>query len=107
MDLFKEKLLRHPEIISVSYSSRIPGNYWGSWCCVNIEGKENKYFNNYVDPDYLKTMGIKIKEGRNFSAENPADKKATYMINETAIKLYDLKNPVGQVIVPGNGIKVR
>jgi putative ABC transport system permease protein len=105
MDLFKEKLLSYPGIVSVSYSSRIPGNYWGSWCCVNIEGKENKYFNNYVDPDYLKTMGIKIKEGRNFSAENQADIKATYLINETAIKLYDLKNPIGQVIVPGNGVK--
>jgi putative ABC transport system permease protein len=105
MDLFKEMLLGHPEIISISYSSRIPGNYWGSWCCVNIEGKENKYFNNYVDPDYLKTMGIKIKDGRNFSAENPADKKATYMINETAIRLYELKDPVGQIIVPGNGVK--
>ncbi len=105
MDLFKERLLSYPEIISVSYSSRIPGNYWGSWCCVNIEGKENKYFNNYVDPDYLKTLEIKIKNGRNFSSENPADKKATYLINETAIKLYGLKNPIGQVIVPGNGIK--
>ncbi len=105
MDLFKEKLLNHPEIISASYSSRIPGNYWGSWCCVNIEGKENKYFNNYIDPDYLKTLGIKIKDGRNFSAEIPADNKATYLINETAIKIYDLKDPVGQVIVPGNGIK--
>jgi putative ABC transport system permease protein len=107
MDLFKERLLSNPEITSVSYSSRIPGNYWGSWCCVNIEGKENKYFNNYVDPDYLKTMEIKLKEGRNFSSDNPADKKATYLINETAIKLYDLKNPIGQVIVPGNGVKGR
>jgi len=105
MDLFKEKLLSHSEIISVSYSSRIPGNYWGSWCCVNIEGKENKYFNNYVDPDYLKTLGITIKDGRNFSSENPADLKATYLINETAIKLYNLKNPIGQMIVPGNGVK--
>ncbi len=105
LDAFKEKLLTYPEIMSVSYSSRIPGNYWGSWCCVNIEGKENKYFNNYVDADYLKTMEIKIKEGRNFSMDNPGDKKATYLINETAIKLYDLKDPVGQIIVPGNGIQ--
>jgi len=105
MDLFKEKLLKYPEIANVSYSSRIPGNYWGSWCCVKIEGKENKYFNNYVDADYLKTMGIKIKEGRNFSTDNPGDIKTSYLINETGIKLYDLKNPVGQSIVPGNGIK--
>jgi putative ABC transport system permease protein len=105
MDSFKEKLLKYPEIASVSYSSRIPGNYWGSWCCVNIDGNENKYFNNYVDADYLKTMGIKMKEGRNFSIDNPGDKKATYLINETAIKLYNLKNPVGQVITPGNGVQ--
>lgn len=105
LDLFKERLLSYPEIVSASYSSRIPGNYWGSWCCVNIEGKENKYFNNYVDPDYLKTLELKIKEGRNFSAENPADRKATYLINESAIRLYDLKNPIGQIIVPGNGVK--
>jgi putative ABC transport system permease protein len=105
MDLFKEKLLSHSEITGVSYSNRIPGNYWGSWCCVNIEGKENKYFNNYVDPDYLKTLEITIKDGRNFSSENPADLRATYLINETAIKLYNLKNPIGQVIVPGNGVK--
>jgi putative ABC transport system permease protein len=36
LDLFKEKLLKYPEINSVSFSSRIPGNYWGSWCCVKI-----------------------------------------------------------------------
>jgi len=104
VDLFKERLLKYPEISSISYSSRIPGKYWGSWCCVKLEGKEKQYFNNYVDADYLKTMGIRIKEGRDFSAENPGDAKTTYLINETAIKLYDLKNPVGQVILPGNGI---
>jgi putative ABC transport system permease protein len=105
LDLFKEKLSKYPEISGISYSSRLPGNYWGSWCCVNIEGKENKYFNNYVDADYLNTLNIKIKEGRNFSAENPSDIKATYLINETAIKLYDLKDPIGQIILPGNGVK--
>ena len=105
LDLFKEKLLNNPEITSLSYSSRLPGSYWGSWCCVNVEGKENKYFNNYVDADYLKTLGIRIKEGRSFSVTNLSDLKATYLVNETAIKLYDLKNPIGQVITPGNGIR--
>ena len=105
MDLFKEKLLAHPEIINLSYSSRIPGNYWGSWCCVEIDGNQNKYFNNYVDADYLKTMGISLKEGRNFSATNVSDIKATYLINERAIQQYGLKDPIGQQITPGNGIK--
>ena len=50
-------------------------------------------------------MGISIKEGRNFSASNVSDLKATYLINERAIKQYGLKNPIGQIITPGNGIK--
>jgi len=104
-DLFKEKLLKYPEITSLSFSNRLPGNYWGSWCCVEIEGNENKYFNNYVDADYLKTMGIGLKEGRNFSASNASDLKASYLINERAIQQYSLKNPVGQFITPGNGIR--
>ncbi|MFH0843166.1 MAG: FtsX-like permease family protein [Bacteroidota bacterium] len=105
LDLFKEKLLKYPEITSLSFSNRLPGNYWGSWCCVEIEGNENKYFNNYVDADYLKTMGIGLKEGRNFSASNVSDLKASYLINERAIQQYGLKNPIGQFITPGNGIK--
>jgi putative ABC transport system permease protein len=104
IDLFRQSVQQIPGISSITFSSRIPGNYWGSWCCVKVEGKENKYFNNYVDPFYLKTLGITLKEGRNFS-ENEGDIKTTYLINETAIKTYDLKNPVGQIITPGNGIK--
>ncbi|HEX2968108.1 MAG TPA: ABC transporter permease [Bacteroidales bacterium] len=103
-DLFRGKLSSLPEIAGITYSSRIPGNYWGSWCCVKIEGEENKYFNNYIDPFYLTTLGIKIKEGRNFSASDAADLKTTYLINETAIKAYNLKDPIGQVITPGNGM---
>ena len=105
LDLLKEKLLGNPEIVSLSYSNRLPGNYWGSWCCVKIEGNENKYFNNYVDADYLKTMGISLKEGRNFSASNVSDLKASYLINERAVQQYGLKNPIGQFITPGNGIR--
>jgi putative ABC transport system permease protein len=105
LDLLKERLMRYPTIENVSYSGRVMGSYWGSWCCVNIEGKVNKYFNNYVDADYLETMGIKLKEGKAFSRENQSELKTTYLINETAIKQYNLKDPIGQVILPGNGIK--
>lgn len=104
MDLFRQRMQENPGVAGISYSSRIPGNYWGSWCCVKIEGKENKYFNNYVDPSYLKTLGITLKEGRDFS-DDASEQKTKYLINETAIRTYDLKNPIGQVITPGNGIK--
>jgi putative ABC transport system permease protein len=39
-------------------------------------------------------LGIKIKEGRNFSKNFPTDKQA-FILNEAAVKLLHLSNPVG------------
>jgi predicted permease len=47
-----------------------------------------------VGPNFLETMHIKIKEGRNFSI-NP---EKEIIFNETAIKQMGLKNPVGKTI---------
>jgi putative ABC transport system permease protein len=105
LDVFKEELLKYPEIISASYSNRTPGSYWGSWCCIKISGiedKEFKFFDNYVDPDYLKTMGIKLKEGENLSLQNESENNLSYLINETAIKQYNIKEPIGRILT-GNG----
>jgi putative ABC transport system permease protein len=46
-----------------------------------------------TDIDYTKTMGVKIIEGKDFSGV-PAD-SANMLINETAVKAMQLKNPVG------------
>ncbi|WP_337042671.1 permease prefix domain 2-containing transporter [Emticicia sp. 17c] len=47
-----------------------------------------------VGPNFLETMNIKIKEGRNFS-KNPTTE---IIFNETAIKQMGLKNPIGKTI---------
>jgi ABC-type antimicrobial peptide transport system permease subunit len=51
--------------------------------------------NIFVSDDYFKTMGMNIKEGRNFS--NSYD-STSVIFNEAAIKRLRLKNPVGQKI---------
>ena len=48
----------------------------------------------YVTADYFKTMGMTLKEGRDFS---PAD-TASVVFNESAIDVLRIKNPVNQVI---------
>ncbi len=47
--------------------------------------------------DIIKTMGITMKEGRDFSAQLPID-SAAVIINETAAAKMGLKNPLGQQI---------
>jgi putative ABC transport system permease protein len=47
-----------------------------------------------ADPSYLDVFNIKLLEGRFFTPGNPADSNA-FVINETAVKTYGWKNPVG------------
>ena len=51
---------------------------------------------NSVDPDYLKTFGMKMNQGRFFSNDFPTDINEAVVLNETAVKALRLKNPVGQ-----------
>ena len=48
-----------------------------------------------VDEDYLPTLGIQLKSGRNFSAQMPTDSSAV-LINEAAAKLLSYTNPLNQ-----------
>ncbi len=55
--------------------------------------------NIFVSEDYFKTVGMNIKEGRNFSESHDS---TSVIFNETAIKTLSIKNPVGQQITYGD-----
>jgi putative ABC transport system permease protein len=67
----------------------------------NWEGKpaiEGQSFNTiYVTHDYGKTVGWEIVQGRDFSKEFTSD-SAGIILNESAVKLAGLRDPVGQVV---------
>ncbi|HEY9045024.1 MAG TPA: ABC transporter permease [Ohtaekwangia sp.] len=48
-----------------------------------------------VEYDYTKTMGIKVLEGRDFSEDFKSD-TAAVLVNQAAIKIMGLKEPIGQ-----------
>jgi len=50
-----------------------------------------------VDFDYIKTMGMEMKEGRNFSNDFLTDSGAI-IINETAARLFAFPDPINKVI---------
>lgn len=51
----------------------------------------------FVSTDFGKTVGWKIIAGRDFSASYPADTGA-FILNESALKLTGIKNPVGKTM---------
>ncbi len=52
----------------------------------------------FTDQDFLKTTGIKLLQGRSFSADMPTDKYGAVIINETLMKELGYKNAVGKKV---------
>jgi putative ABC transport system permease protein len=55
-----------------------------------------------VDVDYLKVMGIKLADGRNFSPSLASDSQAV-IINQTMARKMGMTHPVGERINSGQG----
>ena len=55
-----------------------------------------------VDADYLKTMEIKLSNGRNFSDAIPSDQFGSVLVNETMVKELGWKEPVGKQLLKVN-----
>jgi len=53
--------------------------------------------NSISDSDYFKTVGMKIKEGRNFTGNFAVD-SLDVILNEAAVKRMRFKDPINQVI---------
>jgi putative ABC transport system permease protein len=103
---FKTELQKLASVKSVSISDYLPVN--GTKRNGNTFYKEgrNKIDEGVggqmwqVDNDYIKTMGLKLIAGRNFTPGMSTDSNAL-IINETMAKKLNLKDPVGKRISNG------
>jgi putative ABC transport system permease protein len=85
---FKNELLRYPGIASVSIGYGFPGDLFGDGPMTVKEKPELKPTKTtllMVDEDYIKTLGLNLVTGRNFSKDIAGDVSA-YVINETAVR---------------------
>ena len=97
-EIFKEEAKKHPEILEVAMGQAIPDPTGSSISRIHrmdspSEIVEMELFN--VDYNYIPLYGITITDGRNFSNEFMTDKTDAIILNETAVKLLNLENPVG------------
>jgi len=98
---FKEELSRLPGVQSVTNSDFLPiagGKRNGN--TLYRVGREKLDPGTAVqrwtvDVDYLKVMGIKLAEGRNFSSQLASDSQAM-IINRTMARKMGMEHPVGQ-----------
>lgn len=98
LSYLKEELKKYPGVNGVTNSGSLPtysiNGTFGIWWDGKTE-EDNLHINvNKVDPDYIPTLGIELTEGRNFLPDYPSD-SANFILNETAVKQMQLKDPVG------------
>jgi putative ABC transport system permease protein len=97
-DNFKNRLLQNSNVVNVSRSDRLMGDPWPS-NPIFIDGQDRleaiQINCNWVDYDYIETMGISLKEGRSFSDNFADDSLRAIIINEKAVEYLGLTNPVG------------
>lgn len=66
----------------------------------NFENKEIQVMCNIISVDFnfLKTMGISVIEGRDFSEEYGSDIGHSSIMNETAVKQLGITDPIGKMV---------
>jgi putative ABC transport system permease protein len=101
---FKNEMRKNPCVLSVSTSQAVPGDDVGLRLFA-VESK-NGFANQGVyvygaDEDYVKTLGMQIKEGRNF--DGLADTLHSILVNENMVKYFGWDEPIGKrVKFPGD-----
>jgi putative ABC transport system permease protein len=99
--LFKQQAQRDPAIRNISRISDEPTNITNGTGSVTWDGKDPNTTPQFTTVsagyDFVKTMNLKLVDGREFSPEYISD-SAGYLVNESALKIMRLKNPVGKQI---------
>ncbi|HUX58411.1 MAG TPA: FtsX-like permease family protein [Bacteroidales bacterium] len=92
-EVFKQSLLQNPNILNVASSSDngLAEKFHMS-LSDEINGVEKSFYAMAVDPAYIRTIGLNIIEGRDFSSDLESDKYKTVILNETAVKYFGLDN---------------
>ena len=98
---FRNEMLRVPGVLNATFSGYLPvssssrsDNSFSKEAVIDAKNGFNMQ-SWYVDEQYISTMGMEMKRGRNFSKDFPSDSNAV-VINETTEKILGYEDPIGK-----------
>lgn len=108
--IVKQELLNHPQVQSIANSglridmwesSDLSSAFSWSGKTKEIEGLIGQ---NWIDYDFLKTLNLEMAEGRFFSREFSSDSTDAVILNETAVRIMEISEPLGKEFIfnPGS-----
>lgn len=100
-DLMRSEFIKSGAVVEMSASSAPTTSIWSNRGGFTWEGKPDSFQEDMawteVTPEYVKSLSLKLLEGRNFNRELASDSNAV-LINETAKRYMNLTDPVGTYI---------
>lgn len=100
-EAFRNELKASGTVEEIAASNSPLTGVWNTNGGFDWEGKDPSlavdFPNSRVTAEWGKTVGWKIKEGRDFSREFATDSSA-FIINESMVKFLGFKNPVGKIL---------
>ena len=101
-----ERVNAIPGVASASAANFLPLTRWNAYCDFDIAGRatppSGEHFTGLyrvADWRYLQTMGVPVKQGRDFTASDGPDSQGVALVNETLARRYwPNADPVGQQI---------
>jgi putative ABC transport system permease protein len=101
-ELLKERLMKSGAVNSICQLSGSMSNYnsnfWGmEWPGSNEMDRHTLFSQLATTYDFVKTTGLKLVEGRDFSRQFPSDSTAV-MLSVSAVKTMNLVRPVGKMV---------
>lgn len=95
VSVLKNRLLSYDMIQEVSGSAYGLSEGWMGTYFEKADGEEVLVVYNYIDQDFIPTLGVKLLAGRNFSDGHPSDPQGSIIVNESFTKMLGMKSPVG------------
>lgn len=109
-EVLRDELLKNPNIQYVSGAYTLPGINSMMNIGVTPDGAPPEKSVNIqalpADYGFVKSMGLEITDGRDFDRQFSTDRYEGVILNETAVKVLGLANPIGsKLMIPGDEFK--
>lgn len=105
-EVLRERLGQLSDVQNVAFSSTLLGKIEGLNSQV-MEGKTVHFASLWVDPEFIDLYDLQLIKGRFFSKELKSDLNSTLLLNEAAVKEFDMEDPFQiEIRIPGGKAKV-
>jgi putative ABC transport system permease protein len=94
LEAAKQAFTDHPNIISATMGYGLPGEaYAGDGIIDKVTNKNRSISMLTVDEDYVKTLGLELIAGRDFSKDSPWDIHHAFILSEAAARMLGHTDP--------------